>query len=124
MDVEPKAQSQNGYLTIETLAENKASVKAYMQFYYPDSKTPPYLTVFNGFFGCPSCAVNKEMKLKVEDIAVGTTNSNKSIRGTASLQFIDNNTAIIKVARPNPVELANGLMLEPFVYTFRFKKSD
>jgi hypothetical protein len=122
--LEPEAQSQNGYLKIEVSGENKASIKAYMQFYYRDSKTPPYLTVFNAFVGCTSCAVNKEMKLKVEDIAVGTTNSNKSIRGAATLQFVDYNTAIIKVAQPLPVELANELMLDPFVYTFRFKKSD
>ena len=124
MDVEPKAESQRGYLKIEALGENKATIKAYMQFYYRDSKTPPYLTIFNSFAGCTSCALSKEMKLKVEDIAVGTTNSNKSVRGTATLQFVDDSTAVIKVAQPNTVELANGSMLEPFVYAFRFSKSD
>jgi len=123
-DVQPKAESLRGYLKIEALGENKATMKAYMQFYYPDRETPPYLTIFNSFVGCASCAVKKEMKLKVEDIAVGSTNSNKSIHGTATLQFVDNNTAVIKVKQPLSIELANGSMLEPFVYTFRFIKND
>lgn len=143
-DTEPKVQSQRGYLKIEALAENKATIKSYMQFYYPDSKASSYLTIFNAFAGCTSCAVNKEMKLNVEDIAVGSrtikkleedqsdgkkagdvvldANSNKSIRGTVTLQFVDNNNAVIKVKQPLTIALANGLMLEPFVYTFRFKK--
>ncbi|MBA2500347.1 MAG: toll/interleukin-1 receptor domain-containing protein [Chitinophagaceae bacterium] len=146
MDIEPKAQSQRGYLKIEASGENKATIKSYMQFYYPDSKALSYLTVFNAFAGCTSCAVNKEMKLNAEDIAVGSrtikkleedqadgkkagdiimdANSNKSIRGSVTLQFVDNNNAIIKVKQPLTIALANELMLEPFVYTFYFKKYD
>lgn len=146
MDIEPKAPSQRGYLKIQALGENKATIKNYMQFYYPDSKASTYLTIFNAFAGCTSCAVNKEMKLNVEDIAVGSrtikklqedqadgrkagdvildANSNKSIRGTVTLQFTDNNNAVLKVKQPLTIALANELMLEPFVYTFRFKKND
>jgi hypothetical protein len=146
MDVEPKAQSQRGYLKIEALSENKATIKSYIQFYYPDSKASSYLTIFNAFAGCTSCTVTKEMKLSVEDIAVGSrtvkklqedqadggkagdvilnANSNKSIRGTVTLKFVDNNNAIIKVTQPLTITLANDLMLEPFVYTFHFKKND
>jgi hypothetical protein len=144
--VEPKPESQRGYLKIEALGENKATIKSYMQFYYPDSKASSHLTIFNAFAGCTSCAVNKEMKLNVEDIAVGSrttkkleedqadgrkageivldANSNKSIRGTITLAFIDNSNAVIKVKQPLTIELANELMLEPFEYTFRFKKND
>lgn len=146
IDVEPKARSQRGYLKIEVSGENKATIKTYVQFYYSDSKASSYLTIFNAFAGCISCAVNKEMKLNVEDIAVGSrtikklqedqadgkkagdiildASSNKSIRGTVTLQFLDNNNAVIKIKQPLVIELANELMLEPFVYTFRFKKSD
>jgi hypothetical protein len=145
-EIEPKAQSQRGYLKIEALDENKATIKSYMQFYYPDSKASSYLTIFNAFAGCTSCVVNKEIKLNVEDIAIGSrtvkklqedqadgkkagdvildANANKSVRGTATLQFIDNNHAVITVTQPLSIALANDFMLEPFVYTFRFKKND
>ena len=146
VNIEPKAESQQGYLKIEALDDKKATIKSYMQFYYPDSKASSSLTIFNAFAGCTSCLMNKEMKLKVEDIAVGSrtikkleedqadgrkagdvildANSNKSIGGTVTLQFIDNNNAVIKVKQPLTIPLANELMLEPFVYTFRFKKND
>ena len=51
-------------------------------------------------------------------------NSNKSIRGTVTLQFVDNNNAVIKVNQPLTIALADELMLEPFEYIFRFKKND
>ena len=51
-------------------------------------------------------------------------NSNKSIRGKATLQFVDNNNAVIKISQPVTIALANDFMLGPFVYTFRFKKND
>ena len=117
-----------------------------MQIYYPESKASSYLTIFNAFAGCTSCTVNKEMKLVVEDIAVGSrtikrlqedqadggkagdlildANSNKSIRGTVTLSFIDNDNAIIKVKQPLTIALAHDFMLEPFVYTFSFKKNE
>lgn len=143
--IEPATQSKQGYLKIEALGD-KATIKTYMQFYYPESKASSYLTIFNAFAGCTSCIVNKEMKLKVEDVAVGSrtikkleedqpdgrkageilldANSNKSISATATLKFIDNNNAVITVQQPRTIALAHELILEPFVYTFRFKKSD
>ena len=146
VSTDTKAQSQRGYLKVESTGENKATIKSYMQFYYPESEASAYLTIFNAFAGCNSCIVNKEMKLIAEDIAVGSrtikkleedqpdgrkagetildANSNKSIRGTVTLQFADYNNAIIKVRQPLNIELANGLMLEPFTYTFLFKKND
>ena len=143
--MEPKAQSQNGYLKIEATGD-KATIKSYMQFYYPESKASSYLTIFNAFAGCTSCDVKKEIKLKVEDVAVGSrtikkleedqadgrkagevildAGSNKSINATATLHFFDNNNAIITVKQPLAIALAHDLMLEPFVYSFRFRKSE
>jgi hypothetical protein len=145
-DVEPKAQSHRVYLKIEALSENKATMKSFIQFYYPESKASSYLTIFNAFTNCTSCSVTKEMKLTVEDISVGSrtikkleedqpdgrkagevildANSNKSIRGKATLQFVNNNKVIMKLTQPLTIALANEFMLEPFVYTFHFKKND
>ena len=90
--------------------------------------------------------MKKEIKLKVEDVAVGSrtikklegdqpdgrkageiildAGSNKSVNATATLHFSDNNNAIITVKQPLAIALAHDLMLEPFVYSFRFRKSE
>lgn len=144
--IEPKASSQQGYLKIEPLSENKTNIKSYIQFYYPESKNPSRLTVFNAFVGCTSCELDREMKLKVEDIAVGSrtvktlqqdqpgggkagdvimdASANKSIRASVTLHFVNDNNAVIKVQQPVTIALAHELMLEPFIYTFRFEKND
>ena len=117
-----------------------------MQFYYPERNSSSKLTISNAVAGCSSCVVDKEMKLKVEDIAVGSrtiktaqqdqadgvkagdtifnATANKSIRGTVTLQMVDNSNVVIKIQQPQTIALSHGLMLEPFVYTFRFKKND
>jgi hypothetical protein len=145
-NVEPKSKLHEGYLHIEASGEKGTIIRGYMQFYYPDTKADASLTVFNAFVGCASCALSKEMSLKVEDIAIGSHTikraqadqangkkagdiildawSNKSIRGTADLQFVDKSNAVIKVRRRQPVELTDELKLEPFEYTFHFKKDD
>ena len=141
-----KSQSHRGYLKIEALNEGKISIKSYVQFYYPESKATSYLTVFNAFANSNSCVFKSDMKLIAEDVAVGSrtiktlkedqsdggkagdvildANSNKSIRATVTLHFIDAQNAIIKIEQPVTIALAHELMLEPFVYTFRFKKND
>ncbi len=146
VSVEPKALDRRGYLWIEALDENKANIKSYMQFYYPEKNSHSELTIFNAFANCTSCVVNKEMKLKVEDIAVASrtiktaqqdqahgikagdtilnAGSNKSIRGTITLRMVDNNNVVIKIQQPLTIALSYGLMLEPFVYIFRFKRND
>ena len=146
VSVEPKAQSQRGYLKIEVQDEKKVSIKSYMQFYYPERKATSYLTIFNAFANCNSCVLNNDVKLIAEDIAVGSrtiktlkedqpgggkagdvimdANSNKSIRASVALHFIDENNAVIKVKQPVTIALSHELMLEPFVYTFRFRKND
>jgi hypothetical protein len=145
-DVEPKAALHRGYLQIEEAEGNKGSVKAYMQFHYPGSKALASLVVFNAFAGCASCTINKEMKLRVEDISVSTrtiktakedqpngkkagdtisdAGATRSIYGSAVLQFVDKNSAVIKVTQKQVVELTSDLKLEPFVYTFSFKKKE
>ncbi len=144
--VEPAAQSQRGYLKIEAMEGGKATIKTYLQFYYPESKASSYLTIFNAFAGCTACTVSRAMKLTTEDVAIGSrtikkatedgpdgqkagdvildANSNKSVGGTVSLQFVDASTAIIKVKQSRTITLAHELVLEPFEYTFRLKKSD
>ena len=141
-----KSQSHRGYLKIEALNEGKISIKSYVQFYYPESKATSYLTVFNAFANSNSCVLKTDLKLIAEDVAVGSrtiktlqedqpdggkagdvildANSNKSIRATVTLHFIDAQNAIIKIEQPVTIALAHELMLEPFVYTFRFKKND
>jgi hypothetical protein len=144
--VEPAAESQRGYLKIEAADGNKATIKTYVQFYYPEKEASSYLTVFNAFAGCVSCEVSREMKLTTEDVAIASrtikklaedgpdgrkagevildASANKSVGGTVSLQFVDNNTAVIRIKQSRTITLANELVLEPFEYTFRFKKSD
>ncbi|MCY7422223.1 MAG: toll/interleukin-1 receptor domain-containing protein [Chitinophagaceae bacterium] len=146
LEVEPKARLKRGYLKIEPLDEKKVSIKSYLQFYYPTTNETSFLTVFNAFAGCASCMLTNNMKLAVEDISIGSrtiktlkenqsdcgkagdtildANSNKSIRAAVTLHLVDKNTAIIKVQLPAAIALAHELILEPFIYSFRFKKSE
>jgi hypothetical protein len=145
-DVEPKAAEKNGYLHIEASGEGQGTIKAYMQFYYPDSKGATSLSVFNAFAGCSTCIVKEEMKLNVEDISVSSrsikraqenqadgkkagdtisdASATRSIYGTASLQFVDGNNATVVVKQTQTIELTNELKLEPFEYRFHFKKKE
>lgn len=146
VDVEPKAASQNGYLKIEELDEKKVKIKTYVQFYYTKTNDTAFLSIFNGFAGCASCVLLEDMKITAEDIAVATqqykilkndqqgigksgdtimnAGSNKSIRASVTLHLVNDNSIIIKVQRTTPAELAHGMVLEPFVYSFRFRKVD
>lgn len=146
VSVDPKAASTNGYLKIDAIDENKVSIKSYVQFYYLKTNDTAFLNIFNGFAGCSSCTLAEDVKLRVEDISVGsqyyrilkhaqpgegnagdtvmTMGSNKSISASARLQFINDNTAIIKVQQPAAIELSHGILLKPFVYSFRFTKVD
>lgn len=145
-DVEPKAASQNGYLKIEELNEKKVKIKTYVQFYYTKTNDTAFLSIFNGFAGCASCVLQEDMKITAEDIAVATqqykilkndqqgigksgdtimnAGTNKSIRASVTLHLVNDNSIIIKVQRTTPAELAYGMVLEPFVYSFRFRKVD
>jgi hypothetical protein len=144
VSVEPKAASQRGYLKIDVSDGDKIDIKTTSQFYYTKVDDTSFLSVFNVIANCTSCTLQREMKLKPEDIAVGSqtysilrqdkpgvgkagdtvmsAGSNKSIRGTVSLRFTGKNTAAISVSSGKPVELSYGLILPAFVYTFRFEK--
>lgn len=117
-----------------------------MQFYYFKTNDTAFLSVFNAFAGCSSCILSADMKLAAEDVAVGShvykiltqyapgagkagdtvlnAGSNKSIRASVTLNILDNNTAVIKIQQPAPTELSHGMILKPFVYSFRFSKLD
>ncbi|MBN8861143.1 MAG: toll/interleukin-1 receptor domain-containing protein [Sphingobacteriales bacterium] len=144
VSVEPKVASRRGYLKIDALDGDKIDIKTTSQFYYTKTNDTSFLSVFNVIANCTSCTPQGEMKLKPEDIAVGSqtysilkqdkpgvgkagdtvmsAGSNKSIRGTVSLRFTGKNTAAISVSSGKPVELSYGLILPAFVYTFRFEK--
>ncbi|MFT3750322.1 MAG: toll/interleukin-1 receptor domain-containing protein [Agriterribacter sp.] len=141
-----KARSHDGYLKIESAGDNKFNIRSALRFFYLKPKDTAYLTIFNAFVNCANCILQEEVKLNVEDVALGSQiysilkhdqegvgkagdtimdkGGNKSIRGTAVLKFRDNNTALIKIARTTPVELDGGLLVKPFEYLFTFKKMD
>ena len=142
VNAEPKARSHNGYLKIEAIDDKRVSIKAYAQFYYFPANDTSNIEIFNGFTGCTSCSLANDIKLAVEDIAIGSrtiiiskgadgtkagdttrnASSNKSITASASLHFIDVATADLKVQRREPTPLPGGVVLPPFFYTFRYKK--
>ncbi|MEP6584459.1 MAG: toll/interleukin-1 receptor domain-containing protein [Ginsengibacter sp.] len=144
--VEPKAQSTNGFLKIEQIDEKKVSIKSSLQFYYYKTNDTSFLSVFNAFVSCSSCSLEKDMKLTAEDVAIGShsytilkndqpgkgkagdtimnAGANKSIRASVTLHLIDNKTVLIKIQRPVVTELSGGLILQPFLYSFRFTKVD
>lgn len=146
VEVRPAAGSYKGYLKIEPSGSNKATIKSYVQFFYVKSNDTAFLSVFNGFAGCSNCLLQKDMKLITEDAAVATqvykilkendpaigkagdtvmnAGSNKSIRAKAMLHLDDRNTVVIKISRDDPAELSHGMVLKPFVYTFRFRKTN
>ncbi len=86
------------------------------------------------------------MKITAEDVAIGSqtykilkedqpgdgkagdtimnAGSNKSIRASVKLHLINTKTAVIKVQRLVATELSHGLVMKPFVYSFRFTKTD
>lgn len=143
-DADIKNQSSDGYIKIEPAADNKFNIRSALKFYYIKPKDTAYLSIFNAFVNCSNCTLQEQVKLAVEDIALGSQvysilkhdregvgkagdtimdrGGNKSIRGTAILQFMDNNTAVIKITRSTPVELDGGLVVKPFEYLFTFKK--
>jgi len=145
-DVAPKTKSHNGYLKIQALGDGKVSIRSYMQFYYFKANDTSFLTVFNGFAGCASCALKDNMKLEVEDISVGSqayktlkedeqgggkagdtvmnAGSNKSIRASVTLHLTDDKTAVIKVQQTKATALSYGLVLQPFEYSFTFAKAE
>ena len=143
-EVDFTTKSFDGYMKIEPAANNSFNLRSALRFFFIKPKDTAYLSIFNAFVRCADCVLQKEVKLTVEDIALGSQiysilkhdqegvgkagdtimnkGGNRSIRGVAILWFTDNNTAEIKITRSTPVELDGGLIVKPFVYLFRFKK--
>ncbi|MFT3701558.1 MAG: hypothetical protein QM802_04275 [Agriterribacter sp.] len=141
-----KTRSADGYIKIESTGDNTFNIKSHLRLFYIKPKDTAYLNIFNAFVGCTGCMPQQEIKLDVEDIAIGSQvysilkhdekgvgkagdtimdkGSNKSIRGTAIIQFTDNQTAIIKVTRSTIATLDDGLIMQPFVYSFTFRKQE
>jgi len=144
--VDMKVRSFDGYLKVMPAGDKKFNIRSHLRFFYIRPKDTIYLSIFNAFAGCSDCLLGEELNLAVEDIAIGSQvysilkhdqegvgkagdtimdrGANRSIRGTAVLQFTGNKTAVIKVARSTPVTLEGGLILKPFEYLFTFKKLD
>jgi hypothetical protein len=142
-DVEPKTRLHRGYLKIEALDEKKVKLLSNMQFYYFKKNSLSYLSVFNAFASCNSCKLQEGMKIIERDVAIGINKfevltadntygkkgdtvmsggGNTSISAYVYLYLIDKNTIHIKIEQSNPTPVDNGLIVPPFVYTFRFKK--
>jgi hypothetical protein len=121
----------------------RIDVRSAFQCYYPHSNDTLFLQVFNGMAGCHNCDLQREMKLATEDVAIGTQqytirkkivacnevsdtlaskSSNQSVRAACTLQFTDDHNAVIKVQSAETWTLNSGIVLEPFVYTFGFRK--
>ncbi|MEO6232729.1 MAG: toll/interleukin-1 receptor domain-containing protein [Ferruginibacter sp.] len=144
--VEPGVKGFDGYLKITPATDGKYNIRTHTRFFYHKTNDTSYLTIFNSFAGCASCDLQPQMKINTEDIAIGSNyfkilkndlppdgkagdtvmsaGGNKSVRGAYTLHFINNKTAEIKVQRTTPVELSYGLMLNPFLYTFKFTREE
>lgn len=143
-DVEPKPLSQNGSLRIEAIDEKKVKIRSNFQFYYKKTNDTAFFSVFNGFADCASCVLEKEMKITDRDVAIGTHRykilkqdqqgegkagdtilnaaSNNSIRALVQLHLLDKDKVTIKVSLPAATPLSQGMVAEPFVYSFVFRK--
>ncbi len=144
--VNPGVKEFDGYLKITPAADGKFNIKTHIRFFYHKTNDTSYLVIFNSFAGCVSCDLQPQMKIITEDIGIASNflkilkndlppdgkagdtvmsaGGTKSIRGSFVLNLINNKTAVITVERTTPVELSYGLILKPFLYTFKFKKED
>ncbi|MEO6729599.1 MAG: toll/interleukin-1 receptor domain-containing protein [Ferruginibacter sp.] len=145
-EVLPKPASKRGFLKIEEIESGRVKIQSSFQFYYFRKRDTTFLVVFNGFAGCNSCVLKDELTFIDKDLAIGsqhysilqtdtpgegkagdTTRDaglNNTIYAAVTLHLINSNTAIIKVRQSTPTTLSSGLVVKPFVYTFRFEKSE
>lgn len=145
-DVEPGAKAFDGYLKITPAANGQFNIRTHIRFFYAKANDTSYLVIFNSFAGCASCDLQPQMKLVTEDIGIASnffkilkndlspegkagdtvmsSGGTKSVRGSFVLKLVNSKTAIITVQRTTPVELSYGLMLKPFLYTFKFAKEE
>lgn len=145
-EVSPKPSSKRGFIKIEELEAGRVKIQSSFQFYYFRKKDTTFLVVFNGFASCNSCTLKDEMTFIEKDIAIGsqhysvlqkdiagvgkagdTTRDaglNNTIYAGVSMNLINTNTIVIRVTQATPTTLPSGLVVKPFVYTFRFEKSE
>ncbi|MEO8710605.1 MAG: toll/interleukin-1 receptor domain-containing protein [Parafilimonas sp.] len=143
-NTEPAASDKSGYLKISDAAEGKVNVETSLQFYYPKTNDTLFLSVFNGFAVCNSCVLKNEMGFTDQQIDIGAqkytilkqnqpggkkkgdtvlnAGTNNSIRASVSLQLINKDSVILKVTRPDTVRISNEILVQPFTYSFMFKK--
>lgn len=143
--IQPEAKMSRAMLKIEAVDTNRININSSLQFFYKPDNDTLYLSVFNGFANCAGCALQKEMKLVTEDVAIGSNHftilktdgpegkagdtvasrgNNESIKAVSTLHFISDTAAVIKVQSTVPVVLKAGIRMEPFVYEFRFRKGE
>lgn len=143
--IRPGAKMSRAMLKIEAVDTNRININSSLQFFYKPDNDTLYLSVFNGFANCTACALQKEMKLVTEDVAIGSNHftilktdgpegkagdtvasrgNNESIKAVSTLHFITDTAAVIKVQSTVPVVLKAGITMEPFVYEFRFRKGE
>ncbi len=140
------ARGHRGYLKIEAVGENKIKVTSTFQFSFKRANDTAYFEVFNGFAGCASCTINKEITIVDNDAAFGaqiykilrtdvagegkagdtvmTVGPNKSINATMTLELINRKSAHIRVQRSTSVPMGYGMVIPPFDYTFRFTRDN
>ena len=144
--VEPVPRLQRGTLTIEETEGNKVNITSNFQFYFHKTNDTAFFSVFNGYAGCSSCILKKDMVILDNDIAFGaqvyqilrrsepgvgnagdtvmSAGPNSTIRAAVNLQLVNKNTAIIKVQKSTSTGMSMGFVVKPFVYEFRFTKRE
>jgi len=142
--VEPKPKSERGYLKIEATENQKVKIISNFQFYYFKTNDTAFLSVFNGYAGCESCTLQNEMHITDKQIDIGTqryeilkadrpggektgdtvldAGGNNSIRAMVTLHLINKDSVLIKVRQPDSLKISGGFTVNPFIYTFLFKK--
>jgi hypothetical protein len=144
MNVEPKARSHRGYMNIEEVDEKKIKFSGNFQFYYFKTNDTAFFVVFNGYAGCESCLLKDEIGVIDYDASFGTqlyqilrhdkpgegkagdtvmsAGPNSSIRASVTLEFLNENTAIVRVKKDVATPMSMGFIIKPFNYIFRFSK--
>jgi hypothetical protein len=144
-DVEPAARGHRGYLNIEAVDEKKVKILSSFQFSFFKTNDTAYFQVFNGFAGCAACELKSEIPITDNDVAFGaqiykilradkpgegkagdtvmTIGPNSSIRASVTLHPLNKNSVQIKVQKQVATPISYGLVVPPFVYTFRFTRN-
>ncbi|GEO07716.1 toll/interleukin-1 receptor domain-containing protein [Segetibacter aerophilus] len=145
VDVKPDARLKRGYLKIEKAEEKKVKIRTNFQFYYFRTNDTAFFDILNGFAECASCELKDEMRFADKRIDIGanryriskiaergkklgdTTFSagyNSAIPASVILHIIDRDTLNIKVTLSVSTPISGDFVVDPFIYTFTFKRND